>query len=245
MAARDLRRHCRTSGPVEALLRDAVNRLGLSARAYHRVLKIARTIADLEDSAELTTAHVGGGDSVPESGSPAGGVTVGSPRGVTNAEICIAGPLRTTGGGGPLLELAGRDGRHLGLGAEAPQGWRFPLEATKGQVRGRGRPLTTMLTAWPSTQAGIRRSISSLRSTTKIVVQRAFPHWPRPVLTTPGTAIHSSEWRASTVSMDVTAPSCSRARFAAVPHNYSRPVAVDVRRAPQRSACCGYQGSPD
>jgi magnesium chelatase family protein len=59
MAARDLRRHCRTSGPVEALLRDAVNRLGLSARAYHRVLKIARTIADLEDSAELTTAHVG------------------------------------------------------------------------------------------------------------------------------------------------------------------------------------------
>jgi magnesium chelatase family protein len=59
MVARDLRRHCRTSGPVEALLRDAVNRLGLSARAYHRVLKIARTIADLEDSAELTTAHVG------------------------------------------------------------------------------------------------------------------------------------------------------------------------------------------
>jgi magnesium chelatase family protein len=59
MAARDLRRHCRTSGPVEGLLRDAVNRLGLSARAYHRVLKIARTIADLEDSAELTTAHVG------------------------------------------------------------------------------------------------------------------------------------------------------------------------------------------
>jgi magnesium chelatase family protein len=59
MAARDLRRHCRTSGPVEALLRDAVNRLGLSARAYHRVLKIARTIADLEGSPDLTTAHVG------------------------------------------------------------------------------------------------------------------------------------------------------------------------------------------
>jgi magnesium chelatase family protein len=31
----------------------------LSARAYHRVLKIARTIADLEDSVELTTGHVG------------------------------------------------------------------------------------------------------------------------------------------------------------------------------------------
>jgi magnesium chelatase family protein len=59
MAARDLRRHCRLSGPVETLLRDAVNRLGLSARAYHRVLKIARTIADLESSPDLTTAHVG------------------------------------------------------------------------------------------------------------------------------------------------------------------------------------------
>jgi magnesium chelatase family protein len=59
MGARDLRRHCRLSGPVESLLRDAVNRLGLSARAYHRVLKIARTIADLEGSADLSTAHVG------------------------------------------------------------------------------------------------------------------------------------------------------------------------------------------
>ena len=44
---------------VEAVLRQAVTRLGLSARAYHRVLKIARTIADLAGAAELTTAHVG------------------------------------------------------------------------------------------------------------------------------------------------------------------------------------------
>jgi len=58
MSARDLRTHCRLGPPVEALLRDAVNRLGLSARAYHRVLKIARTIADLEGAADLTTAHV-------------------------------------------------------------------------------------------------------------------------------------------------------------------------------------------
>jgi magnesium chelatase family protein len=41
------------------VLRQAVTRLGLSARAYHRVLKIARTIADLAGAAELTTAHVG------------------------------------------------------------------------------------------------------------------------------------------------------------------------------------------
>jgi predicted ATPase with chaperone activity len=45
MTARDLRRRCRLSEPVESVLRQAVTRLGLSARAYHRVLKIARTIA--------------------------------------------------------------------------------------------------------------------------------------------------------------------------------------------------------
>ncbi|HKH82766.1 MAG TPA: YifB family Mg chelatase-like AAA ATPase, partial [Gemmatimonadales bacterium] len=58
MSTRDLRRHCRLSEPVEAVLRQAVTRLNLSARAYHRVLKIARTIADLAGAAELTTAHV-------------------------------------------------------------------------------------------------------------------------------------------------------------------------------------------
>src|SRR5688572_14967548 len=58
MTARDLRRYCRLSEPVESVLRQAVTRLGLSARAYHRVLKIARTIADLAGAAELTTAHV-------------------------------------------------------------------------------------------------------------------------------------------------------------------------------------------
>jgi magnesium chelatase family protein len=58
MSARDLRRHCRLSDAVETLLREAVNRLGLSARAYHRVLKIARTIADLDEAADLSPAHV-------------------------------------------------------------------------------------------------------------------------------------------------------------------------------------------
>jgi magnesium chelatase family protein len=58
MSARDLRRYCRLSEPVEALLRVAITRLGLSARAYHRILKIARTIADLTGAAELAPAHV-------------------------------------------------------------------------------------------------------------------------------------------------------------------------------------------
>jgi magnesium chelatase family protein len=46
------------SDPVESIMRQAVARLGLSARAYHRVLKIARTIADLAGTAELGAAHV-------------------------------------------------------------------------------------------------------------------------------------------------------------------------------------------
>ncbi|HQR16966.1 MAG TPA: YifB family Mg chelatase-like AAA ATPase [Gemmatimonadales bacterium] len=59
MTAREIRRFCRLTEPVELLLRQAVARLGLSARAYHRVLKIARTIADLDGAAEIGVAHVG------------------------------------------------------------------------------------------------------------------------------------------------------------------------------------------
>jgi len=59
MTARGLRRFCRVAEPVERLLRRAVGRLGLSARAYHRVLKIARTIADLAGEEEISVAHVG------------------------------------------------------------------------------------------------------------------------------------------------------------------------------------------
>ncbi|HEV7586605.1 MAG TPA: YifB family Mg chelatase-like AAA ATPase [Longimicrobium sp.] len=58
MTARDLREHCAIGEGGDALLRTAITRLGLSARAYHRVLKIARTIADLDGGADITTAHV-------------------------------------------------------------------------------------------------------------------------------------------------------------------------------------------
>jgi magnesium chelatase family protein len=59
MAPRDLRLHCQASAGAERLLRGAIQRLGLSARAYHRVLKIARTIADLAGDEQLDTVHVG------------------------------------------------------------------------------------------------------------------------------------------------------------------------------------------
>ncbi|HEU0077564.1 MAG TPA: YifB family Mg chelatase-like AAA ATPase [Longimicrobiaceae bacterium] len=58
MGARDLHEFCRVGEGSDALLRTAIMKLGLSARAYHRVLKIARTVADLAGSAGVETAHV-------------------------------------------------------------------------------------------------------------------------------------------------------------------------------------------
>jgi magnesium chelatase family protein len=54
----DIGRHCRPDAAGEALLAHAMTRLALSARAYHRVLKVARTIADLAGSAAIAPAHV-------------------------------------------------------------------------------------------------------------------------------------------------------------------------------------------
>ncbi|MFO7675371.1 MAG: YifB family Mg chelatase-like AAA ATPase [bacterium] len=58
MSARDIRQFCAVAAAGSDFLRAAVERLGLSARALHRVLKVARTIADLEGSAGVETAHV-------------------------------------------------------------------------------------------------------------------------------------------------------------------------------------------
>jgi magnesium chelatase family protein len=58
MSVRELRRHCPISAGVEVLLRTAIIQLGLSARAYHRVIRIARTIADLAGAADIAEVHV-------------------------------------------------------------------------------------------------------------------------------------------------------------------------------------------
>jgi magnesium chelatase family protein len=49
---------CRLDRPSEKLLEEAVDRLGLSARSYHRILKIARTIADLDRCKTLQVKHI-------------------------------------------------------------------------------------------------------------------------------------------------------------------------------------------
>ncbi len=58
MSARDLKHFCRTDAAAEKLLETAMAKLGLSARAYTRILKVARTIADLDGHAEITAAQV-------------------------------------------------------------------------------------------------------------------------------------------------------------------------------------------
>lgn len=58
MPPRQLRRHCRLGEEEKAFLRGAIERLGLSARGYDRTLRLARTIADLEGTAGVTTAHL-------------------------------------------------------------------------------------------------------------------------------------------------------------------------------------------
>jgi len=51
-------RHCRRSAAAEGLLAHAMAKLWLSARGYHRVLKVARTIADLEGATGIEAQHV-------------------------------------------------------------------------------------------------------------------------------------------------------------------------------------------
>ena len=58
LAPREVEAHCTPDAAGAALLRQAMGRLGLSARAYHRVLRVARSIADLAGSVPVTATHV-------------------------------------------------------------------------------------------------------------------------------------------------------------------------------------------
>jgi magnesium chelatase family protein len=55
---REVRRWCRIDDRGRRLLEVASDRLGLSARAYTRILRVARTIADLAGEPEITTSHL-------------------------------------------------------------------------------------------------------------------------------------------------------------------------------------------
>jgi magnesium chelatase family protein len=58
MASRHIRTYCRIDDDSRSLLESAIDKLGLSARAFNRVLKISRTIADLASTAGIGVAHI-------------------------------------------------------------------------------------------------------------------------------------------------------------------------------------------
>jgi len=58
LATREIDRHCAPDEKGAILLKQAISRLGLSARGYHRILKVARTIADLKADEQVSSAHV-------------------------------------------------------------------------------------------------------------------------------------------------------------------------------------------
>ena len=58
MGTREIKRYCSVQDDAEKLLETAINKLGLSARAYSRVLKVNRTIADLAGAENIESSHI-------------------------------------------------------------------------------------------------------------------------------------------------------------------------------------------
>jgi magnesium chelatase family protein len=58
MGVREIREFCKIDAEGEKLLEMAVSKLGFSARAYDRSLKVARTIADLAGAADISASHL-------------------------------------------------------------------------------------------------------------------------------------------------------------------------------------------
>ena len=58
MTSRHIRTFCELSPDCERLLEHAVNQQGLTARAHDRILKVARTVADLEGSQAIEPKHI-------------------------------------------------------------------------------------------------------------------------------------------------------------------------------------------
>jgi magnesium chelatase family protein len=58
MTSRHLKKHCKIDPSSQLLLERSMEKLGLSARAYTRILKVSRTIADLEGEEQIQPHHL-------------------------------------------------------------------------------------------------------------------------------------------------------------------------------------------
>ena len=58
MTTKLFRQYCEIDQECQDLMKAAMDRLGLSARAYDRILKVARTIADLDNSERINAVHL-------------------------------------------------------------------------------------------------------------------------------------------------------------------------------------------
>ncbi|MEI6157705.1 MAG: magnesium chelatase, partial [Atribacterota bacterium] len=58
MRVRHIKRFCTSTREADELLKKSIEQLALSARAYHRILKVARTIADLSGDEKIEVEHV-------------------------------------------------------------------------------------------------------------------------------------------------------------------------------------------
>jgi magnesium chelatase family protein len=58
MGAKDIRKFCQIGSDSQELLKGAMSKFGLSARAYDRILKVSRTIADLEGAENILPHHL-------------------------------------------------------------------------------------------------------------------------------------------------------------------------------------------
>jgi len=58
MESSHTRKHCELDTPSRQLIKNAIEQLGLSARAYDSILKVSRTIADLDSSENIQSNHI-------------------------------------------------------------------------------------------------------------------------------------------------------------------------------------------
>jgi magnesium chelatase family protein len=58
MSAKEIKQFCQINAASEELLHQALKQLQISARAYHKILKVARTLADLEEKPDIESPHL-------------------------------------------------------------------------------------------------------------------------------------------------------------------------------------------